>query len=694
MDFDHIISLINHQQFDALDMNEEHTKALLVVLINHGWIKENQHGLYKAKKPTLVVGQLDVKETFAFLIGSNDYYVSEKYGYFTNDYVVGFIDANKPKGDEVIIIDRLISTPHQLVLKVDSNQHLISVDNAYKDYHFSLTQKLLLPIGSLIKASVSKIENKVIYLNFESEVSLNPDLDETINAILATHNISWAFDQNVINEANKLENKDYQNLKRRNLNDLIFVTIDGASSKDLDDAVYLEKTNTHYHLYVSIADVDNFVKQASDLDQSAYARGNSVYFLDYVIPMLPSVLCNGLCSLIPNVIRYTMTCEMKIDFTGNVCDYQIYPSTIISHARLTYSEVNDFLMRDEVSEHLKPYTKMLSLMDELREILFQKRSEHGAFNFEEPEVKFIVDDDHNIIDMLPIERENGEKLIEEFMILANNCVAQLIAQMEVPFVYRVHEQPHQDEFDSLITNLKNLGFNLNFSQDKRFLYPQIKKQVTDQTSLAIVEKLLVRSMPKAKYQMTNIGHFGLSIEDYTHFTSPIRRYSDLMVHRLLKRYLISCNYQFSSEELTHLNHACEHITQTEINAQRAERSIIDLKKVDYMQQFLHHEFVGRISNIYENKMVIELANSVRGNVFLTDYYDFVGVENYEVVFRQRHFKLLDEVKVKVQKVDRSKQRITFVLTDYKRRFNFNKSRRNRYGNFKTTKKNFKRKPRQ
>ena len=220
---------------------------------------------------------------------------------------------------------------------------------------------------------------------------------------------------------------------------------------------------------------------------------------------------------------------------------------------------------------------------------------------------------------------------------------------------------------------------MRLNQDKRFLYRQIKEQITDPSALAIVEKLLVRSLPKAKYQVVNIGHFGLSLEDYTHFTSPIRRYSDLVVHRLLKKYLINCDYNVSGEMINQLNTTCDHINQTEINAQRAERSIIDLKKVDYMQRFIHQRFIGRISNIYDNKMVIELPNSVRGNVFLSDYYDFKEVEHYCVKFRDRDFHLLDEVEVEVSKVDRQKQRISFNLVGYKRRFANYYGRRKHYG---------------
>lgn len=679
MEFSDIIKLINQKQFDALDVNDPNTKAILLLLINHGWVSEDNNKLIKIKRPELVYGHLDVKPTFGFLVGETDYYIKEPTNYFNNEEVIAFIDPNKSNASEAIIIDRIEENFPTLVFRINDKHEIICCDPNYASYHFELLQKMLLPTNSIFKAEVKDVTNKAIFVSFIDEISLNPDLDEAINLILATNNISWHFDDDVLREANQLENKDYQNLARVDLRDKGFVTIDGASSKDLDDAVYLEKVGNDYHLYVSIADVDNFVHQDTLLDEEAYHRGNSVYFLDYVIPMLPPVLSNGLCSLNPNVDRYTMTCEMLIDQQGTIKEYKVYPSIIKSHHRLTYSQVNDYIMRNISDDAISDCLTMLSLMDDLREILFNKRSQMGAFNFEEPEVKFLVDQDHNIVDIMPIVRENGEKLIEEFMIAANYCVANIINQMDLPFLYRVHAQPNQDDFDQLIKNLNNLGFNLRLNQDKRFLYRQIKEQIADPSALAIVEKLLVRSLPKAKYQVVNIGHFGLSLEDYTHFTSPIRRYSDLVVHRLLKKYLINCDYNVSEEMINQLNTTCDHINQTEINAQRAERSIIDLKKVDYMQRFIHQRFIGRISNIYDNKMVIELPNSVRGNVFLSDYYDFKKVEHYCVKFRDREFHLLDEVEVEVSRVDRQKQRISFNLVGYKRRFANYYGRRKHYG---------------
>lgn len=679
MEFSDIIKLINQKQFDALDVNDPNTKAILLLLINHGWVSEENNKLIKKKRPELVYGHLDVKPTFGFLVGETDYYIKEPTNYFNNEEVIAFVNPNKSNASEAIIIDRIEENFPTLVFRINDKHEIICCDPNYASYHFELLQKMLLPTNSIFKAEVKDVTNKAIFVSFVDEISLNPDLDEAINLILATNNISWHFDDDALREANQLENKDYQNLARVDLRDKGFVTIDGASSKDLDDAVYLEKVGNDYHLYVSIADVDNFVHQDTLLDEEAYHRGNSVYFLDYVIPMLPPVLSNGLCSLNPHVDRYTMTCEMLIDQQGTIKEYKVYPSIIKSHHRLTYSQVNDYIMRNISDDAISDCLTMLSLMDNLREILFNKRSQMGAFNFEEPEVKFLVDQDHNIVDIMPIVRENGEKLIEEFMIAANYCVANIINQIDLPFLYRVHDQPNQDDFDQLIKNLNNLGFNLRLNQDKRFLYRQIKEQITDPSALAIVEKLLVRSLPKAKYQVVNIGHFGLSLEDYTHFTSPIRRYSDLVVHRLLKKYLINCDYNVSGEMIYQLNTTCDHINQTEINAQRAERSIIDLKKVDYMQRFIHQRFIGRVSNIYDNKMVIELPNSVRGNVFLSDYYDFKEVEHYCVKFRGREFRLLDEVEVEVSKVDRQKQRISFNLVGYKRRFANYYGRRKHYG---------------
>ncbi len=252
MEFSDIIKLINQKQFDALDVNDPNTKAILLLLINHGWVSEDNNKLTKIKHPELVYGHLDVKPTFGFLVGETDYYIKEPTNYFNNEEVIAFVDPNKSNASEAIIIDRIEENFPTLVFRINDKHEIICCDPNYASYYFELLQKILLPTNSIFKAEVKDVTNKAIIINFIEEISLNPDLDEAINLILATNNISWHFDDDVLREANQLENKDYQNLARVDLRDKGFVTIDGASSKDLDDAVYLEKVGNDYHLYAAL----------------------------------------------------------------------------------------------------------------------------------------------------------------------------------------------------------------------------------------------------------------------------------------------------------------------------------------------------------------------------------------------------------------------------------------------------------
>lgn len=669
MDYDKIINLINENNFKSLDFEDQNVKDIIAILSSNKIIDQTPNGIKKIKKQELVVGHLEVKAKFAFIISSvGDFYIKDAKNYFNGDVVIGFKRFNaKENKDEVVIIGLVKREVESLVFKVKEDNKIVSVNQNY-DYNFELLNKILLPVNTLFKAKLADFNHNTFYLNFIDTIKVNKNFDEKINEILAVNSVDIDFDQEVLDVVNTLDNQDYQKLERKDLRNLDFITIDGTHSKDLDDAVYLQKEGEYYHLFVSIADVDNFVKTGSIVDKQAMSRGNSVYFLDQVIPMLPVKLSNELCSLNPNVDRYTMTCEMKINKEGEIVEKYVYPSIINSKKRCTYQEVNDYIHRDTLNPDLAPFKNMIDLLDELREILFIKRTNNGSFNFEDQEVYFVIDEKQNIIDIKPIERENGEKLIEEMMIAANESVATIISEMELPFVYRIHDHPDVEQMDNIKLQLTNLGIKYN---NKSFeysnFYAQIVNQIHDELSLAIIDRLLIRSMPKAKYSVNNIGHYGLAITNYTHFTSPIRRYADLMVHRLLKQYLVYHNYDVDAQSVSKLSNTCDYITNKEINAQTSERSIIDLKKTLYIKNFVGQTFKGKISNIYENKIVVELENTIRGSIFLEDYYDFLEVENFKVKFKNKTFSLLDEVEVKVKSVDETKQKIVFVLNGFKRK---------------------------
>ena len=427
------------------------------------------------------------------------------------------------------------------------------------------------------------------------------------------------------------EVKESELLNRKDLTSWQIFTIDGDHTKDIDDAISLMKEGENYILGVHIADVSNYVKENTALGDAAYERGTSNYLANTVIPMLPHKLSNGICSLNEGVIRLTMSCVMKISPAGKIIDYDIFESYIKSSKKMTYSKVNNILMRDIVDPEYAPFVNTLKEMNELAHILRKEKIARGYIDFNLSEPEIIQDENGKAIDVVKVVREDGEKMIEDFMIAANETVASHIYNMDLPFIYRVHGEPKSEKIDDFVSLLKLLGYQLQTRVID--LNPKtmqnILKELDDKPEFAILSSMLLRSMKKAEYSKENTGHFGLASKAYTHFTSPIRRFPDLTVHRLLKKYLVEKD--FSMQTIDYLNNnlvtIAEHSSEREVASQEAERDVADMKMAEYMESHIGECYNAIIDSVTSYGFYVELDNLVEGLVHVNnlkgDYYEYV-----------------------------------------------------------------------
>lgn len=504
------------------------------------------------------------------------------------------------------------------------------------------------------------------------------DPNAELTAIVHDFKIRDLFDEDTLKEADNvavpIESEDL--VGRKDLRDKLFVTIDGEDTKDIDDAVYLESVNENLKkLYVSIADVSHYVKEGSRLDREALKRGNSVYLLDRVIPMLPHVLSNGMCSLNENEDRLTLTCEMTIDGKGNIIAHEIYKSVINSHRRMNYHEVQDIIDGGDYGEGQKldlDIKKMILSMIELSRIIRKKRTKRGAVSFNIKETSIDVDENLKPIGVSEKVRIEAYELIEDFMVSANETVAEEYFFREVPFVYRVHEQADEDKLMQFISTLNSIGMPCNFST-KKPLKPidlqKLLKSVEGKKYQYVVEKLALRSMSQARYSKNELGHFALAAKYYTHFTSPIRRYSDLQIHRIIHEVL---DGTLSEKRFNHydsiLDSVTMNISKTERLAVDCERDIEALKECEYMKDFLGEEFEGNISGLTNYGIYVELDNTIEGMIALRDikgdHYVFDEMK-YMVLgeHTKRTFRLGDRLKVQLVKCTPEIRAIDFILLD-------------------------------
>lgn len=497
----------------------------------------------------------------------------------------------------------------------------------------------------------------------------DPGVD--ILSIIYKYGINDVFSDEVMEEADSLPSEVLPNEYdgRRDLRDKMIFTIDGDDTKDIDDAISIQKLeNGNYLLGVHIADVSYYVKDGSKLDDEAYERGTSVYLADRVIPMLPHKLSNGICSLNPNVDRLAISCEMEIDNTGNVCTYDIFESVIKSRKQMTYKKVNKFLEENIVEEGYEEFTGTLSMMAELADILRKNKNKRGYINFDINESKIIVNDDGEAIDVKLRERGIGENLIEDFMIVANETVATAIYFMELPFIYRVHGEPNEEKINNFIRFVNTLGYHITgkFKDMHPKSMQNILEQLKDKKEFSILSSLLLRSMQKAVYDKNNIGHYGLASKCYTHFTSPIRRYPDTTVHRLIRKYLFK--HQIDTDTINYwdnkLGVLALHTSKCEQDAIACEREVDDMKKAEYMMKHIGETFDGIISSVMSFGLFVELPNLVEGLIKIDDLKDDKYIYDEENMLlkgikTKKIYRLGDNIKVVVKNANKEAKTIDF-----------------------------------
>lgn len=505
----------------------------------------------------------------------------------------------------------------------------------------------------------------------------DPGVD--ILSVIHKHGLPLAFPDNVLEQANSapdtIDEKEIAN--RRDLRNETIVTIDGADAKDLDDAVTVTMLgNGNYKLGVHIADVSYYVTENSPIDVEAEERGTSVYLVDRVIPMIPHRLSNGICSLNPKVDRLTLSCEMEISPEGEVVSHEIFQSVIKTTERMTYADVNSILhdKDEELRAKYEGLVPMFERMEELAAILRKKRMTRGAIDFDFKESKVIVDEDGKPQDVILRERSVAEKLIEEFMLVANETVAEHFHWMQVPFIYRIHEDPKEEKLRRFFEFITNFGYIVKGTANS--VHPRALQEIIESVQGTpeemVISTVMLRSMQQAKYYPESLGHFGLSTEFYTHFTSPIRRYPDLIVHRLIRTYLIEGDISSATQEKWNscLTEIAEHSSSMERRSVEAERETDELKKSEYMLDKIGEEYDGIISSVTNFGMFVELTNTIEGLVhvsYMTDDYYRYDERHFAMIGERtgKVFRIGDEITVRVVNVNKEERAIDFEIVGMK-----------------------------
>lgn len=493
-------------------------------------------------------------------------------------------------------------------------------------------------------------------------------------SLVKEYDLPYEFPQGVIEEAkskgNKVDKKDIPN--RIDLRDKTIFTIDGEDAKDLDDAVRVYKNDDgNYMLDVHIADVSYYVTENSLLDKEAIIRGTSIYMLDRVIPMLPKELSNGICSLNAGEDRFTLSCTMEIDKEGNIISSDVYKAVIKVTERMNYKDVQKIIdgRDEEVLEKYKNYIQDFKLMEELAKILKNKRLERGYLNLDLPESKVVLDNNGHAVDIKKYELYFSNEIIEQFMLSANETIAERFYWLEAPFIYRVHEEPDIDKVKELNKFLYNFGYKINKSGDK--VYPKEFAKVLDsvkgKTEERVVSNLVLRTLKVARYESENDGHFGIASKYYCHFTSPIRRYPDLFIHRIISKYLEN-NYELSEKQKEKYEKQAEQYAKTSSDrekiATKVERDSIDIKMAEYMQDRIGEEYEGMVSSVTSFGMFVELDNTVEGLIRfenLGDEYFEYDEEHKQLIGEKTGitYKIGDRVKIKVINANKETRQIDF-----------------------------------
>lgn len=656
------------------------------MLTKEGLLVKKGDDFYRLGKATVAQEETGIykgyRKAFGFLVGPDlkeDVYIAEenKNGAMHNDKVRVRITNigggyKKREGVVIAILERA-NTTIVGTFDRDKKYGFVTPDDERigEDVYIDLKDTLEARSGAKVLAEITKwpepnrrAEGKITQiLGYEGDVGVD------INVIMAKHKIPFTFPKVVLEEADAVDMLVRPEAKRLDLRREELITIDGEDAKDLDDAVSLSMTDDGlYRLGVHIADVSHYVKSQSAIDKEAYSRATSVYLVDRVIPMLPQVLSNGICSLNAHEDRFAMSCIMDINDAGKVVSFKITPTLINVSRRCNYTEVYKALEQEIIPDDLQAYMPLLEKLKKLQYVLHQMRVRRGALDFDFPEYKIMIDKEGKPLRIVRKDRTVAERMIEECMLIANETVASYLRDTEHPSVYRIHEIPREEKLLNLKTVLAYLG--KDFETDGEVTprdFQNFLKDVAGTDVERVAQVMALRSMQQAKYSSTNVGHFGLASECYTHFTSPIRRYPDLMVHRLLKKAIgWAGDYAKRDTDGAFLAKAAEHSSVMEQVAVEAERETTDLKKTEYMLPFIGQVFSGVVNSITSFGMFVELENGIDGLVALStmedDYY-FFDEEHFLLVGRRTGttYHLGQEVVVTLAKVDVERKQIDFVL---------------------------------
>ena len=523
----------------------------------------------------------------------------------------------------------------------------------------------------VIISIIKEIGNRTFLGKVEKIIGHKNDPGVDILTIAAKHSIETEFSEEVKRELKNIPDEVCESdlIGRTDLTKEMIFTIDGDDTKDIDDAISVKRDGKNYVLGVHIADVSNYVKVGSALYDSAFSRGTSSYLADTVIPMIPHQLSNGICSLNPEVIRLTISCVMTIDGNGKVISYDIFPSYIKSRKQMTYKNVNKILDENIIPEGYEEYADTLKLMHELSKILRQEKINRGYIDFGIDEAKVIQDENGKAIDIVKRVQGTGEKLIEDFMIAANETVATHISNMDLPFIYRVHDLPNAEKIEDFSNLIKQMGYQIhtNLSKITPVTMQKLLNEFRDKDEFVILSDMLLRSMKKAIYSTNNIGHFGLASKNYTHFTSPIRRFPDLTVHRLLRTYLFENRIDMETINFNakYLIDVADHSSETEVNSVEAERDVLDMKMAEYMESHIGEEYEGIISGVTNFGMFVELDNLIEGLVHISTldgFYTYVP-EMLSLISanKKNKYRIGDRVKIIVTNANKNQGIIDFEL---------------------------------
>ena len=679
---------------DKLNLN---TAGELKKLLDDLRILEEGYTVYRSNKDKymlfenshLLKGRLSVnKKGFGFVIvdGRNeDIYIDAKNmnGALNNDLVVveelKGQNGKKTEGRVVKVLKKennLIVGEYKII---DGNPHFIPDDKKLR-MEIILDNKDLddLVDGHKIQVSIVKEMGKYKYLGEVVKIighKNDPGVD--ILSIIYDHGINDVFTDEVMEEVNALPSEvlDSDRKGRKDLTDMTIFTIDGDDTKDIDDAISISKKGENYILGVHIADVSYYVKEGTALYKEAYSRGTSVYLVDRVVPMLPHKLSNGICSLNPNVDRLAISCIMEITPNGKIVSHDIFESIIRSRIQMTYKKVNKILNDEETPEGYEPFKDDLKLMWELAKILRKEKLARGYLDFDVDEPKILVDENCKPYDVVLRERGKGENMIEDFMIAANETVAEHVFYMGLPFVYRVHEVPDNEKVEEFLNSISMLGYHV--VGDRNFVYPKSMKKILDQLrdkeGFEILSTLLLRCMKKAVYKPENLGHYGLASKCYTHFTSPIRRFPDTTVHNLLRKYIFN---EPNDKELNRLIEyweenlpaLCDHASEKERDSIDCERDVESMKMAEYMESHIGEEYDGTISSVMNFGLFVQLDNMIEGLVHISeikgDYYTFDETTHTLIGEKKgKMYKLGQKVRVVVTNASKENSTIDFNLVE-------------------------------